>query len=103
MLLDSGICSIYAVDEDGERIEPEKSRHMFGLLTVGVSRNYAARQNNEQIDLLVRIWRDLGIRTTDLCTIEGETYYIRQVQHRSDEDGLYVTDLALERKLCDVS
>lgn len=95
MLLDAGVCTIYTVKPDSTLTEI--SKHYFGELAVGYARNQVARQNDERIDSLIRIWRDRNIRTTDRCQAFGEMHYIRQIQHKVDEDGMLVTDLSLER------
>lgn len=102
MLLDSGICTIYRLCE-GESAGltqayclKEKSSHYFKELTVGYGRHYEARRNNESVDRSLRIWRDDRITALDICEVGGQRYCIRQVQPREDEDGLLVTDLALE-------
>lgn len=102
MLLDAGLCTIYAVSaETGKRVLPPKAKQQFGELTVGFARNSAALQNNQRVDMLVRILRNRAIETDDRCLVGGAYYYIRQVQHKADEDGLLVTDLSLERLMCD--
>lgn len=103
MLLDAGICIIYRSENAApsgdmpKEAWAERSQHWYGELTVGVTRYRAALKDNERADLLLRIWRDRDIRTTDRCMVDGALYKINQVQHRTDEDGLLVTDLELER------
>lgn len=101
MLLDSGICTIYKLIESNGDVNQayclrEKSRHWYKELTVGYGRYYEARRSNESIDRSLRIWRDDDIAATDICEAGGKRYRIRQIQPREDEDGLMVTDLALE-------
>ncbi len=104
MLLDSGIlrvCTLEDTAEPGgmpsERLV-EKSQHWYGERTVGYGRYFAAGQANERVDLLVRVWEDRSISTLDYCILEGGAQYrIVQVQQLTDEDGLRVTDLSLER------
>lgn len=104
MLLDSGVltvCSRSNITRPGKMPAEKltkKSEHWYGERTVGYGRYFAAQQANEQVDILVRIWHDRDIRSTDYCVLEdGEQYRIVQVQHAVDEDGLRVTDLSLER------
>ncbi len=104
MLLDSGIlrvCTLEDMADPGgmplERLV-EKSRHWYGERTVGYGRYFAAGQANERVDMLVRVWADRNISTLDYCVMEdGTQYRILQVQQVTDEDGLRVTDLSLER------
>lgn len=102
MLLDSGVCTIYELRDGGTtgvnrayRLR-EKSRHCFKELTVGYERHYEARRSNESVDKSLRIWRDTTISTTDICEVNGQRFRICQIQPREDEDGMLVTDLALE-------
>lgn len=103
MLLDSGRCSIYRTEMVATGgMKPKKQRvlkseHYFGERTVGVTRYRAAMQNNERVDMVIRIWQDRDIRPNDECGIDGLFYTVRQVQQTVDEDGLRVTDLELER------
>ncbi len=102
MLLDSGICAIYELLEStstGVNQEYKlkmKSRHYFKELTVGYERYYKARRSNESVDRSLRVWRDDAITTIDICEVDAKRYRIRQIQHREDEDGMPVADLALE-------
>ncbi len=81
-----------------------RCQYYYSALTVGVTRYWTARGNNDQVDLLIRTERDASISTRDravLTPFTGETvggwYKILQVQHTTDDDGLLVTDLSLER------
>jgi len=102
MLHDSGIVTIYrvSVDENGPPPKVEKlvkkSAHYFGEMTVGIQRYYAAAKVDQQIDLLIEIWRDNQIATKDVARIEDRYYLIRQVTPTKDEDGILVTRLSLE-------
>lgn len=103
MLLDSGKCRIYSVKKLATGgMKPKKERtlrseHYFGEKVVGVARYRAAMQNNERVDMVIRIWQDRTVRPNDECEIEGDFYTVRQVQQTVDEDGLRVTDMELER------
>lgn len=103
MLLDAGVCTVCEVVTAGVSGMTqnyglrEKSEHYFGELTVGYGRLYAARQQNERIDMEIRVWRDRNIHTGDIAVVFGARYRVCQAQQRADEDGLPVTDLALER------
>ena len=74
------------------------SEHFFGEKMVGYGRQYAAMGVNEQVDMLVRIWRDASIRIGMYAVLEGNIQYrIDNVQQLLDDDGLRVTDLTLRR------
>jgi hypothetical protein len=73
----------------------------FGERTVGYNRYYAAAGVNEQIDLLIRIWRTNQVRigmyaVLSMSENDGQ-YRITNVQQLLDDDGLKVTDLTLQR------
>ena len=83
-----------------EQLSPVFSA-FFAERTVGYNRYYAAQGVNEQIDMLVRIWRDTRARSGMYAVLsmsenDGQ-YRITNVQQLLDENGLKVTDLTLER------
>lgn len=111
MRYDSGELTIYKktnVAEPGRMPVASYTRGetlCYADLTVGISRYNQARQNDALIDLLVRVPRTYGVRANDVVTIrpyshpvdESELYAVYQAQLTTDEDGLPVTDLSLER------
>ena len=73
----------------------------FEERTFGMARQYAAKGVNEQIDLLIRIWRNPAARIGMQAVIsdsdyEGQ-YRITDIRHQLDDDGLKVTDITLMR------
>ena len=81
-----------------------RCEYYFGVRTVGVTRYWTARGNNDQVDLLIQIDRDASISTRDRAHLYpftretiGGWYKIVQVQHVTDEDGQLMTNLSLER------
>lgn len=104
MTFDDGILTIYEVTnsaQPGAKPAPalaEKSKHYFAYETLGVTRYYAALQADQQIAAVVDIpgWYD--VKTTDICILEdGGQYIISMVQPTTDEDGLRIMKLSLER------
>ncbi len=75
----------------------EVSTEFFEDRTIGYGRNYAALGVNQQIDRLVRIWRNNAVTTKHYVVIDGDQYRVDFVQHTTDEDGLKITDLTLVR------
>jgi len=73
----------------------------FGERTVGYNRYYAAQGVNQQIDLLIRVWRcnavKIGMYAVLSMSENDGQYRITNVQHLLDDDGLKVTDLTLSR------
>lgn len=79
----------------------EVGRFQFGELTVGMQRFYAAAGVNQRVDLMIRIWwapmAAAGMYAVLTESAYNGQYRIQQVQHRTDADGLKVTDLTLSR------
>lgn len=109
MLLDSGLLSLYKLKNTAvsglmpkmQLVKYESA--YYGERTVGYNRLYAAKGVNQQVDKLVRIWRNEEVEAGD-CTIldspvtkDSKQYRIDAVQHLLDDDGLKVTDLTLSR------
>lgn len=74
----------------------------FEERSIGMTRNYMAKQNNEQIDRLIRVWQDRYILPDYICKIvdgvdSDVQYRIARVEHLDNNDGLKVTDLTLEK------
>ena len=72
--------------------------------TVGITRHYTAMEHANQADALVRVPRFYAISpATDRVLLtpvdheDNSIYKILQVQHVLDDDGLYATDITLER------
>lgn len=107
MIFDSGmvqICNLLNTAEPGsmpkEALVPVLSA-LFGERTVGYNRHYQAKGVNEQVDMLIRIWRTTEARIGMYAVLshsenDGQ-YRITNVQQMLDEDGLKVTDLTLQR------
>lgn len=104
MLLDSGIVTIYRQENIAEAGDmPQYGwtqvwQSFYGEKTVGVGRYYVAMAQNDQIDLLIEVQRNRQLSAaTDRAELDGTYYRIVQIQHVQDDDGLPMTDLALER------
>lgn len=111
MLLDAGMVTVWA----GENVAAlgclpkiqytnKIFESYYGEKTVGVTRHYIAKAHNDKVDMLIQIQRSNKISTTHLCYVvpvsdaEGQSWYkILQVQQVLDEDGLPMTELALQR------
>lgn len=95
------ICKLENIAEAGA-MPTEKlvvvSYHYYGDRVVGYNRQYAAMGVQQQVDRLVRIWRDDSVTVKMYAILDdGNQYRIDMVQHMTDEDGLKVTDLTLYR------
>lgn len=95
------LCELRNTAEPGE-MPVEKlvilSYHYYGDRVVGYNRQYAAMGVSQQVDRLVRIWRDENVSVKQYALLDdGNQYRIDMVQQLTDEDGLKVTDLTLYR------
>ena len=105
MLLDGGIIKIYNLSDrstPGAMPHPQLelvTHEFFGERNIGYNRQYAAKGVNEQIDMLVRTWRNnrIHIGMYAILNDESQQYRIDNVQLLTDEDGLKVCDLSLSR------
>lgn len=104
MTFDDGILTIYEaknVAEPGSKpvMKPEeKARYYYAYSELGITRFYAAKNANQQIECVVCIpgWND--VKVTDLCALDdGTQYQVSMVQPTTDEDGLRIMKLSLER------
>lgn len=97
------ICKTVELQSAGFAPKQQLSRlgsYFFMVRSVGYARQYAAKGQNEQIDLLVRIQE--GKRISDVHIgyygiVLDEQYRIDNVQTFIDDDGQFVTDLTLRR------
>lgn len=71
----------------------------FGYEKTGVIRNYAAKQAGDTLDDVIHVYQERSISAArDIAEIDGQKYKILQAQHGTDEDGIPITILSLERK-----
>lgn len=95
------ICTLTNTAEAGEMPVEQlviQSYHYYGDRTIGYNRQYAAIGVSQQVDRLVRIWRDDTVTVKMYAVLDDDKQYrIDMVQHMEDEDGLKVTDLTLFR------
>lgn len=107
MILDAGIAGFYHPAEHVPGSMASRDgvlfhRGWYGERTVGLTRFYTARQNNDRVDRLIRIlregaWAEIGAE--DYCVLsDGYRYRIVQVQLiRDEEAGADVLDVSVER------
>ena len=102
-MFDSGQVELYTITNTAAAGDMPKEGLVYGSSywyeerTVGITRFYAALKTDVKLEMLIRIWRDKSIDTSQICKIDDTQYRIVQVQHLLNEDGLEVTDLSLER------
>ena len=105
MTFDDGIVKIYQITQTAatgkmpiEGITYQESFY-FGYDTVGIQRYYTALQANQQIEAVINIpgWSELNPAQHVAVLENGKQYRIRMVQPMTDEDGLRITKLTLER------
>lgn len=109
MRLDDGIARVLRIAEQPSSgsmpiLEYEEVyASYYANRTVGFARFFTAQAHDQQIDLMIRIQR-FGVSVADIVVLEPSydtdlagRYHVIQVQQILDEDGLYMTDLSLER------
>lgn len=117
MLLDNGIMTVYRqenVSQPGDMPQYTWSpvwQSYYGEKTVGINRYYTAKAHDDQTDMLIEVQRNRDISTANdrvgidrrylgMESVDGDNniyFRITQIQHIFDDDGLPMTDLALER------
>lgn len=104
MTFDDGILSIYkTLDVSDPGMKPEiqlelKDQYYFGYGNIGITRFFQAMQANQQISAIVNIPDEGDISTLDICVLEdGKQYKIVLIQPETDENGLRIKKLSLER------
>lgn len=92
MMRDSGvlyICELTNIACNGlmpKEVLKKVSKYWFEMRTVGINRQYLAKGVNEQVDLLVRIPRDLKVRIGEYVMLgNGSQYHIDNISHGHDE------------------
>lgn len=103
MTFDDGIVKIYDVKNmanPGER--PRKGLALsesfyYTEQTVGITRYYEAIKAEQMIEKVIAIYRT-DVNTNQIAVLEnGEQFVIRMVQQDTDENGIKITKLSLER------
>ena len=101
---DDGIVSIYNLvdDSEGDGGKPSPSLILYAQFyfedrIFGMGRQYAAKGVNEQIDRMVRCWLDRNVKIRQYAVIDDDQYIITNVEPKTNEDGLKVMDLTLQR------
>ena len=106
MTYNDGILTVYSVEniaEPGLKPEPkltEKARYYYGYATLGITRYYTALEANQEVSAVVCIpdWND--VKNTDVVIMDEQpeiTYRVVFVQPETDENGLRIMRLTLER------
>ena len=86
-----GICSIFVKRNNSKPgnmpvtgLEKKADRVPFERRKVGIRRFYDAKQENVEIELLLRIPEAFHVSTQDICVVSGVQYGIYQVQDVTD-------------------
>lgn len=86
-----GICSIFGKSNNSKPgnmpvigLEKKEDRVPFERRKVGIRRFYDAKQENVEIELLLRIPAAFHVSTQDICIVSGVQYGIHQVQDVTD-------------------
>lgn len=105
MTFDDGILKIYSIKNTAKKGDKPalvlcyKSSHYYGFENIGIQRYYTALEHNQQIDSVLSIYRDDTIRYSDIVQLEDRLFYeIKTIQPTTDDNGILITRLSLERK-----
>lgn len=105
MTFDDGIMRVYEITniaEPGNKpVEGLVFREafFFGYTDLGINRYYTAKMAHEQIEAVVYIpgWHPIKANEYVAVMEDDAQFVIRMVQPTTDDDGLRVTRLSLER------
>lgn len=104
MTFDDGIIKIYFVTNSAPagakpvRALVFQEAFHFGYDTLGINRYYIAKQAHEKIEAVINIpgWQRIPVESVAIDE-EDAQFIVRMVQPQTDEDGLRITKLSLER------
>lgn len=103
MTFDDGILKVYSVQNTAEKGDKPKleysylNSYYFAYYTVGITRHYTAKANNELIENVVKIYQDRTIKVDDVIEIENNFYKVLLIQHTVDEDFIKISVISLSR------
>lgn len=105
MTFDDGIVKLYMITDQAVpgkkpiRGLTLRESFYFGFDTLGINRYYTALQANQQIESVINIpgWNRVDTATTIAVLEDGLQYKIAMCQPMTDDDGLRITKLSLER------
>ena len=81
-----GTVTIYDTDDNDEIIKATGSAHRFGNEKIGITRYYAARQDDIELDKVIHIHRSIGVTTESAAVIGKTRYKIEQVQQDTNSN-----------------
>ena len=80
LTFNDGTVRIYDTDDDDSIIPATGRSHQFGNEKIGITRYYAARQDDIELDKVIHIHRSISVTTESAAVIENTRYKIEQVQ-----------------------
>ena len=75
-----GTVTIYDTDDNDEIIKATGRAHRFGNEKIGITRYYAARQDDIELDKVIHIHMDKKVKADYAAVIDGTRYKIEHVQ-----------------------
>ncbi len=103
MTFDDGVLKIYSVQNTAEKGDMPKfeysylNSYYFAYSTVGITRHYTAKANNELIENVVKIYQDRSIKIDDVIEIDNNFYKVILIQHTVDEESIKISVISLSR------
>ena len=75
-----GTVTIYDTDDNDEIMKATGRAHRFGNEKIGITRYYAARQDDIELDKVIHIHRSLSVTEESAAVIDNTRYKIEHVQ-----------------------
>lgn len=75
-----GTVRIYDTDDNDSIITATGRSHQFGNEKIGITRYYAARQDDIELDKVIHIHRSLSVTAESAAVIDNTRYKIEHVQ-----------------------
>ena len=104
MILDKGICSIYAVSNSAAAGNKPvaaltlKYKSWYGELNFETNPGTVGAQEAVAADNRIRILQNRAVSNHDVAVVDGVQYNVTRAYHGiDDESGELITDLTLER------
>lgn len=80
LTFNDGTVRIYDTDDNDSIITATGRSHQFGNEKIGITRYYAARQDDIELDKVIHIHRSLSVTAESAAVIDNTRYKIEHVQ-----------------------
>ena len=80
LTFNDGVVSLYNTDDNEQIISNTRRDFRFGNQKIGITRFYAARHNDIELNRLIHIHKNDTVTTEDAAVIGSTRYKIEQIQ-----------------------